>query len=349
MSSRLFHIKRTFSVSLVLIVSLFFMVSATFEMSRKPYVLKIPVGFPAPLIPADNELTVERIKLGKKLFYDKILSSDSTISCASCHAPEFSFSDNRMISPGVKQVNGDRNSMALVNLAWSNSFFWDGGVSTLEMQVLKPLSSHTEMNMLLREAVYRLKNTKEYVKLFDKAYACEPNPNALFKAIACFERTLISGNSKFDRFFYQKDSSAFNASEKRGYFLFFGNDKVHCVSCHSGVNFSNNTFQNNGLYAEYKDEGRARITGSKTDIGKFKVPTLRNIAYTSPYMHDGSVKTLEDIMEHYSSAGTGHFNASLHVHTGSELQLTPQDKKDLVSFLNALSDEEFIRNPEYRQ
>ena len=340
--------KRNIAFSLTLVAAVFFMASLTFEMSRKPYVLKVPIGFPAPIIPKDNELTVARVKLGKKLFYDKILSYDTSISCASCHVPDFSFSDNKALSLGVKQLNGDRNSMPLINLAWSNSFFWDGGVSTLEMQVLKPLSSHTEMNMLLREAVYRLKNTAEYSKLFEKAYQCEPDANSLFKAIACFERTLISGNSKFDRFFYQKDSTVFNASEKRGYYLFFGNDKVHCVSCHSGVNFANNTFQNNGLYAEYKDEGRARITGNKNDIGKFKVPTLRNIAYTAPYMHDGSLTSLEDVITHYGSSGTGHFNASLHVHTGSELQLTEQDKKDLVSFLNTLSDEEFIRNPEYR-
>jgi len=344
-----FQRKRSITVTLTLIAALFFMASLTFEINRKPYVLKIPVGFPAPLIPSDNELTVERVKLGKKLFYDKVLSFDTSISCSSCHLPEFSFSDNRTVSPGVKQVMGDRNSMPLINLAWSNAFFWDGGVSSLEMQVLKPLSSHTEMNLLLREAVYRLKSSKEYVKLFEKAYQCEPNPNALFKAIASFERTLISGNSKFDRFFYQKDSTAFDASEKRGYFLFFGNDKVHCVSCHSGVNFSNNSFQNNGLYAEYKDEGRARITGHKNDIGKFKVPTLRNIAYTAPYMHDGSLQTLEEVINHYGSAGTGHFNASLHVHTGSELELTAQDKKDLVNFLKALSDEDFIHNPAYRQ
>lgn len=344
-----FNINKYFSISILLVVGLFFLASAAYDTAVKPYELKIPTGFPTPTIPADNQLTKERIQLGKKLFYDKLLSSDQSISCSSCHSPEFSFSDSKAFSHGVDGLIGERNSMPLINLAWSNSFFWDGGVNSLEIQVFKPLTSHNEMNMKLDEVIKRLNSSKEYKSFFKKAYQCEPDASSLFKAIACFERTLISSNSKFDRFFYQKDTSVFNASEKRGYFLFFGEDKVHCASCHSGINFTNNSFQNNGLYKEFKDEGRGNVTGRKNDNGKFKVPTLRNIAYTAPYMHDGSLKTLEEVVAYYSTGGSGHMNESMHVHIEPGLELTDQDKMDLVSFLKALSDEDFIRNPEYRQ
>lgn len=333
----------------LLISSCLLLLSAISLKQDEPYPFVIPYGFPEPIIPEDNKLTVERVKLGKMLFYDKNLSSDRSVSCASCHAPSKAFSDNTAFSLGVEKKAGERNSMPLINLAWSNSFFWDGGVPTLEMQVLKPLTNHLEMNMKLPEVMKRLAENKEYKVLFKKAYGVNPDEASLFKAIACFERTLISGSSKFDKYFYQK-RDVFNESELRGYKLFFDNNgKVHCASCHSGVNFTNNSFQNNGLYLDYQDQGRYKITGREADKGKFKVPTLRNIALTAPYMHDGSLLTLEEVIDHYNTGGKYHPNKSPHVHIHRGLELTKTDKEDLINFLKTLTDEEFITNRDFQE
>ncbi len=322
--------------------------SAVYKIVENPYELKVPEGFPQPNIPEDNQLTADRIALGKKLFYDTILSADKTLSCASCHAQTLAFSDGKKLSAGFHNALSDRNSMPLINLAWSGSFFWDGGVSSLEQQVLKPLTNNNEMNLPVQEAVARLNADKTYKKLFKKAYGADPDAASLFKALAGFERTLISSNTKFDAYFYRKDATAFNESELRGYQLFFNGEKVHCGSCHSGINLTNNTFQNNGLYMEYADQGRYKITGKESDKGKFKVPTLRNIALTSPYMHDGSLSTLEEVIDHYNTGGVAHPNKSEHVHIHKGMKLTMQDKKDLVNFLNTLTDVEFITNPAFR-
>ena len=332
---------------LLIFTSILFCCSAVYKIVEKPYELTVPEGFPKPNIPEDNQLTADRIALGKKLFYDTILSADKTLSCASCHAQTLAFSDGKKLSIGFHSALSDRNSMPLINLAWSNTFFWDGGVASLELQVLKPLTSVNEMNLPVQEAVARLNADKNYKKLFKKAYGTDPDAASLFKALAGFERTLISSNTKFDAYFYRKDATAFNESELRGYRLFFNGEKVHCGSCHSGINLTNNTFQNNGLYMEYADQGRYRITGKESDKGKFKVPTLRNIALTSPYMHDGSLSTLEEVIDHYNTGGVAHPNKSEHVHIHKGMKLTVQDKIDLVNFLHTLTDVEFITNPAF--
>lgn len=329
-------------------ISILFCCSAAYKIVDKPYELIVPEGFPKPYIPSDNVLTQDRIELGKKLFYDTILSSDRSVSCATCHVQTLGFTDGKTLSTGVNHALSDRNGMALINLAWSNSFFWDGGVTSLELQVMKPLTSVNEMNLPVQEAINRLNADKTYKKLFKKAYGTDPDASSLFKAIASFERTLVSANTKFDAYFYKKDASAFNDSELRGYKLFFGGDKVHCGSCHSGVNLTNNTFQNNGLYMQYADQGRYKITGKESDKGKFKVPTLRNIALTSPYMHDGSLKTLEEVIDHYNTGGILHPNKSEHVHIHKGMKLNAQDKKDLINFLHTLTDVEFITNNNFR-
>jgi cytochrome c peroxidase len=315
-----------------------------------PYPLILTSGFPVPEIPADNQLTEARVLLGKHLFYDKILSADKTIACASCHDPARSFSDNNEKSKGINEQLGDRNAMPLVNLAWGRSFLWDGGAPTLELQVLSPLTNHKEMNITIEEAVRRLQQHADYPALFMKAYGQLPDAATLCKAIASFERSLVSCRSRFDKYYYLHDTSALNESEKRGYTLFFNdNYKMHCASCHSGANFTNESYQNNGLYSEYPDQGRYRITGRAEDKGKFKVPGLRNVGLTAPYMHDGSLKTLREVVEHYSTGGQIHPNKSSHVHVHPSLQLTEQEKNDLVNFLGALTDEEFINNPQFRQ
>jgi cytochrome c peroxidase len=308
------------------------------------YHLNIPKGFPMPKIPEDNLLTKDRVALGKMLFHDKLLSKDKTISCASCHSQSHAFSDNKAFSIGVDGQLSERNSMPIMNLAWSPSFFWDGGVPTLELQVFAPLTNPKEMNISIAEVVQRLKDHPEYPGLFRKAYNREPDDFSLFRAIASYERTLISGNSKFDQYYYQGNTSAMNASELRGMDLFFG-DSTHCSSCHNGFNFTNNTFQNNGIYEVYQDWGRYNVTNDFYDIGKFRVPSLRNIALTAPYMHDGSFETLEEVIEHYQNGGKKNSNQSSHVH---QLYLTEQEKTDLVNFLKALTDETFINNHEHK-
>ncbi|HEY8402791.1 MAG TPA: cytochrome c peroxidase [Cytophagaceae bacterium] len=334
------------AVIFLVVVLASFRTEYAYRPGKKNYELKIPVGFPKPYIPEDNQLTEERIALGKMLFFDPILSSDKKISCASCHIPQNSFTDSTRLSLGVNGAMGDRNSMPLINLAWSNSFMWDGGVPSLEQQILNPLTNHKEMNMKVEEVIDRLSSHPLYPKLFKKAYGTKPDAASLFKAIASFERTLISANSKYDRFYYGKDRSVFNESEYRGYLL-FNSEKAHCASCHSGFNFTNNTFQNNGLYKEYKDQGRYNITFDEADKGKFKVPTLRNVALTAPYMHDGSIETLEEVLDHYNKGGNDHPNQSMHVHRHEDEKLSEEEKVDIINFLKTLTDESFINNPEF--
>jgi cytochrome c peroxidase len=308
------------------------------------YTLDIPPGFPQPEIPGDNQLTENRVKLGKMLFFDKTLSLDSTISCGSCHFQEFAFADPRRLSLGVNDSLSIRNSMPLFNLAYAQSLFWDGGVPTLELQVLAPIEDHREMNLALTEAVKRIQANPQYVKWFQKAYNREPDLYGLVRAIAAFERTMISGNSRYDQYAFQGKTSALNDTELRGMGIFFG-ETAECFHCHTGFNFSDQSFQNNGLYSEYADQGRARVTSRTSDIGRFKVPSLRNIEKTAPYMHDGSLSSLEAVIDHYMSGGKGHPNQSPLVRP---FTLTSQEKSDLIAFLKSLTDESFLRNPKFR-
>lgn len=304
-----------------------------------PYALKLPPGFPMPEIPTDNALTENRVSLGKMLFFDKTLSKDSSISCGSCHLAANAFTDPKRFSLGVEDSVGTRNAMPLFNLAYNRSFFWDGGVPTLELQALAPIENHLEMNLSLLEAEARIKQNPTYKEAFKKAYNREPDLYGLVRAIAAFERTLISGNSRYDQYTFQNNKSALTESEIRGMNIFFG-EKAECFHCHTGFNFTDQTFQNNGIYAEYADPGRARITSRTLDVGKFKVPSLRNLSYTGPYMHDGSISTLEDVLQHYMSGGKNHPNQSPMIRSFS---LTEEEQKDLIAFLKTLDDEEFVR------
>lgn len=308
-----------------------------------PYEFPVPKGFPTPYIPEDNPLTQEKIALGKLLFFDPLLSKDRTVSCASCHQPQNAFSDAKPLSVGVYGQLGDRNSMPLVNLAWVGTFFWDGSSPTLEQQVLKPLTSAKEMGMSIEEIETRLLKDKKYKKLFWEVFGEKPSIGNISKAIASYERTLVSANSRYDRFFYGKDAMAFTDSEIRGYYLFMG-ERTHCASCHNGPNLGQLSFENNGLYENYADEGRSKITGLARDVGKFKVPSLRNIAKTAPYMHDGSLKTLEDVVMHYITGGKNHPNKSLHVHFPEDPSINETEIKDLINFLKTLTDDAFIEN-----
>lgn len=301
----------------------------------------IPAGFTTPDIPADNQFTEKRIELGKMLFFDKTLSRDSTIACASCHLNNLAFSDDKPLSVGIYGQFGLRNAPPLFNLAWHNKFFKDGGVPTLELQVLAPLEDPREMGMTTAEVVDRIKVNPLYIDLARVAYDREPDAFVLTRAIACYERTLISGNSRYDQYEYQGNTSALTEQEIRGMNLF---ESLNCRNCHSGFNFTDYSFRNNGLYEVYADSGRTRITLDPADRGKFKVASLRNVALTAPYMHDGSLQTLEEVIDHYNSGGSNHPNKDTSI---VPLHLTNQNKQDLVAFLNSLTDESFVSNQSF--
>lgn len=318
--------------------------SSGVDAPQDPPLVPLPSGFPRLPVPANNQLTAERITLGKKLFFDKRLSSTSQVACASCHLQEHAFADPLKVSAGVHGRMGTRNAPMLANMAYNTSFFWDGGVPTLEQQVIAPIINPLEMDMKMEDVAKRLQEDPGYVELFRKAYDMEPAPEGITKAIASFMRTLISGNSRYDK--YQRgDKSAMNESEKRGMELFQG-ERAECFHCHVGFNFTNNNIQNNGMYLDGPDMGRYLVTENPIDIGLFKVPSLRNVEVTAPYMHDGSLATLEDVVEHYVSGGKGHPNTDPLIRP---FDLTPQEKADLVAFMKALTDEEFLANPKYRE
>lgn len=305
--------------------------------------LNLPAHFPAPELPEDNASTSERVALGKRLFFDKILSRDSSVSCGSCHHQENAFSDPVAFSSGVEGRLSERNSMPLVNLAWHPHFFWDGGVPTLEQQVLAPIENPLEMDNTMAEVVRRLEAHPEYPALFDAAYGRGPDVYTVVRAIAAFERTLISAGSPYDRYL-QGDSSALTPAQKRGLEL-FNSERAECFHCHAGPLQSDFSFQNNGLYLVYADSGRKRISQLNRDYGKFKVPSLRNVAVTAPYMHDGSIQTLDEALEHYMSGGqNGRFTSPLI----RPFELSENEKQDIIQFLHALTDTSFLENPQFR-
>lgn len=305
----------------------------------KQFYMKIPKGFPAPIIPEDNQLTIARVELGKRLFFDPILSRDFSISCATCHHPEKSFSDTVALSKGVFGRKGLRNSPSLANIAYKNQFFMDGGVPTLELQVTAPIQDHNEMDLNILDVVQRLKSEPDYVKLSKKAYNQEPSPYVVTRSIASYERTLISGNSNYDQY-RNGNEMALTHSQKRGMGLFYST-RTNCSSCHSGFNFTTNNFENIGLYSVYKDSGRMRVTLNEVDRGKFIVPSLRNVAVTAPYMHDGSMESLEEVIDFFNDGGEIHTNKNNLV---KSLRLTDEEKNDLVNFLKSLTDKEFLIN-----
>lgn len=309
-----------------------------------PYELIIPAGFSVPEIPEDNPLTYEAIALGKRLFYDPQLSGDNSVSCASCHQPERAFADNEPIAIGVNGAIGKRNSPSLANVAYQHALFAEGGVPSLELQVLAPLIEVHEMNADFEVLLQRLESDEQYVRMFDHAFGTPPTLAGMAKALASFQRTLISGGSRFDEYYYGGNESVLNTSEVRGMDLFYS-EEVGCANCHSGFLFTNQEFENIGLYSEYADPGRMRLTGDPADAGKFKVPTLRNIELTGPYMHNGALATLQEVVAHFSNGGAGHQNQSEWV---QPLYLDDQERMDLVNFLKTLTDQKFVNNPEFQ-
>ncbi len=308
------------------------------------YELALPPGFPMPDIPEDNLLTLARVALGRELFYDPILSQDSTVSCASCHKQSLAFADSLPISPGVGGRLGLRNSPTLANVAYLEQLNKDGGVAKLGLQPIVPIEDHNEMNLSILEAARRLNRQAAYRDLFRKAYADEATPFTITRGLASFMRTMISGNSRYDRY-RQGEEGTLSEGERKG-MLLFGSARTKCSGCHAGFNFTDNSFRNNGLYDSYQDPGRMRVTGLPQDEGSFRVPTLRNIALTAPYMHDGSLPSLRAVIEHYDSGGSNHPNKSRFI---EPLGLSEEEKENLILFLEALTDSSFITNPAFIQ
>jgi cytochrome c peroxidase len=305
---------------------------------------RLPEGFPEVLHPDDNQPTDARWRLGKKLFFDPIMSDDGTISCASCHAPEKAFSDDVPLSLGVKGLAGTQNAPSLTNVAYNPYFTRAGGVPTLEMQILVPIQEHNEFGSNIIEIAERMSTDSSYVRMSREAYDREPDAFVITRALACFERSLISGNSRYDHYEFQGNESALNSLELEGKELFFS-DRAQCSSCHSGFNFTDYSFQNNGLYEQYADSGRFRFTGVDAERDLFKVPSLRNSGYTAPYMHDGSIKTLEEVIEHYSKGMVEHKHRAVQL---KPFHFTKREKKSLLAFLKTLDDHSFISDERFQ-
>ncbi len=326
------------------------------------YNLEIPTGFPEPVIPSDNQLTDQGVKLGRMLFYDPILSADSTMSCATCHRQENAFTDPRVLSPGIDGIEGTRNSMPLFNLAYglNTAFTWDGSRTTLEEQALEPIDNPIELHQPIPEMVQKLKDHPDYPLLFRKAFNADIDSINVAKALSQFMRIIISGNSRYDQVINQVPGVEPTELEIIGRNLFNLETgmpgEAECVHCHGGVLYTEFSFKNNGLddiasINDFSDLGLGGVTGNTSDYGKFKVPTLRNIALTAPYMHDGRFATLEEVIDHYSEGI--HFSPTISPELGSEFttgqntNLTDEQKQALLAFLEMLTDSSFINNEAY--
>lgn len=300
----------------------------------QPVSLKYPDSWPSPAYDfSKNRLTKEGIELGRQLFYDPVLSKDSTVSCSSCHLSYTAFTHvDHALSHGIADRIGTRNSPALTNLAWAGSFMWDGAVNHLDVQALAPISSPVEMDETIENVVKKLQRQPAYTTLFFDAFGDSTvTGEHLLKALSQFELTLISANAEYDRVMAGKDN--FTEQEQRGYHLF----QKNCARCHAEPFFTNYRFENNGLPLDttLNDYGRGAVTKQPQDSLKFKVPTLRNIEFSYPYMHDGRFRNLQDVLNHYARADS------------LGIKLSANEKVDLVAFLLTLTDRDFLFNPDF--
>ena len=315
---------------------------------------------PTPNLPADNPLTVAKVELGRKLFYDQRLSRDNSISCASCHRQENAFSDPRVLSLGVNKTEGKRHAMAIFNMAWNgNGFFWDGRAASLREQSLMPIQDELEMHETLPGVIQKLSHDMDMKLSFAQAFGTTViTPENISLALESFMLSIVSDNSKYDQ--YLAGTATLTESEERGRVLFFteyneffpNTSGADCAHCHAGNNFENDQYMNNGIDtdSEFTDFGYELVTGDPSDRAKFKVPSLRNIEVTGPYMHDGRFETLEEVVDHYNEhvKNSSTVNLALLSTTSTGLMLDEQDKIDLVNFLKTLTDESLLTNPNYK-
>lgn len=315
----------------------------------RPYHLTISAFFPRPALPMDNPLTEEGVSLGRKLFFDPQLSVNNSQSCASCHKPSAAFTDGKRVSVGAEERTGTRNAMALFNLAWKSSFFWDGRAATLREQVIQPIQNPLEMHESMTNVAAKLTTNKEYPTLFARAFGkSEITADRIARALEQFLLAQVSFDSKFDRVI--AGETKFTAEEQRGFELFHTEYDPHreqfgadCFHCHGGPLFQSQSFANNGLDTIFTDAGRYAVTGRNGDEGKFAVPSLRNVELTAPYMHDGRFKTLEAAVAHYciGMKRSATLDPNLAKHPDGGVPLSEPDQKALVAFLKTLTDERF--------
>jgi len=311
---------------------------------EKEYPIQFPASWPAPIYDfSKNPLTEEGISLGRSLFYDPILSADSIISCANCHLSYTAFTHvDHALSHGIHDSIGTRNSMTLTNLAWSRSFMWDGAVNHLDMQAIAPITQRAEMGEDIDHVVKKLNRSEAYRSRFKEVFG---NPEVrgehLLKALSQFQLTLISSNSKYDQM--KRGGVDFTVQEQKGYALF----QTHCNSCHEEPLFTRRDFANNGLSLDdnLQDFGRMKVTGRKEDSLLFKIPNLRNVEFSFPYMHDGRFKTLNQVLAHYTN-GIQH-GPTLSAELQNRLELTSDQRIDIIAFLLCLTDRDFLFNPDH--
>ena len=332
-------------------------VESVVQYDPTPYELDFSY-LPPPMIPEDNPMTQAGVQLGKMLFYEKRLSDDNSLSCAGCHLQEDAFSDLNQFSTGTAGLPGGRQAMGVINMLWNNNgFFWDGRAELLRHQSLMPIQDPLEMNQSLDDAIAKISGDQMYRDQFKRAFGSEEiNEEKMSLAMEQFMFSLISVNSKYDRYILGLEE--LTASELNGLTLFQteynpGSSEVgaDCVHCHSGFNFHNNQYMNNGLdeEADFSDLGRFDVTGLDEDKAKFKVTTLRNIELTPPYMHDGRFNTLEEVIDHYDSGikASSTLDPAIENTMATGLGLSDSDKADIVAFLKTLTDDSFITNPAF--
>ena len=316
-----------------IIFGILILISLAFaKMETTPIYFDVPKGWPKPNYDFEaNPLTEEGFQLGRRLFYDPILSRDNTISCASCHLQATGFTHiDHSLSHGIEGKIGTRNTLALMNLAWTKKFMWDGGVNHLDIQPLAPITSAVEMDETLENVVSKLQKSEKYRDLFEKAFGTSKITGQLaLKALSQFALQLVSSNSKYDK--VMRKEAVFTLQEQKGYELFINN----CASCHKEPLFTSDKFENNGLQIDttLNDIGRMKITNKQEDYLRFKVPTLRNVQYTFPYMHDGRFKTLTEVVKHYNSLKN---DKNLSKQLSKPMNLSDNDRVDLVAFLKTL-------------
>jgi len=316
-----------------------------------PYVLNLPAGFPPMDIPPGNPLTVKGVELGRHLFYEKKLSRTNTQACADCHFQFAGFSDTNQFSQGVTGALGNRQAMVLQNLGYANNYFWDGRAATLEDQIFEPIRNPIEMDDTWPNVERKLQADTMYQRMFFEAFAINQVDSVhVSKAIAQFLRTLVSGNSRWDK--WSRFELMLTPDEFSGYDLFRDLTGADCFHCHphSSRLFTDHSYSNNGLDLVHLDEGLGAISGSPSDNGKFKVPTLRNIEYSAPYMHDGRFSTLDEVIDHYSDhieSASPNISPLIEFAATGGVALTPTEKMQVKAFLKSLSDPEFINNPAF--
>lgn len=302
----------------------------------------VPLGLPPLAVPADNPITPEKVALGKQLYFDKRVSKDGTIACATCHDPSKGWAEHTPVSTGINGQKGGRNSPTVINAAYADAQFWDGRAATLEDQAVGPVGNPIEMGHSMTAVVQTLAKIPGYQEQFQKVFGTGVTEKGFAQAIAAFERTILSGDSAYDRF-KQGDKSALNDAQKHGLELFDN----HCATCHAPPLFSNYKYYNAGVDAgkAKPDEGRMAVTKKDADKGKFRVPSLRDVANTAPYFHDGSAATLADAVALMAAGGKDDPNLSGQLKAIREAKLTDKDRQDLLAFLGALTGKAPVMEP----